>query len=243
MPLDKEVKDIVLSYCMRDLPNDSWYENAFDFVKDDLLKSRLISEFKNARLVYKVFEGIAAEDELLLAEVKMQVLMYASIYEATIHYVLFDQYYKNTPIVQDLLTQKVNKPFSIPTHQLSAINKLLFHDEKTIIPYFETSQKRDITKVRFDEKCKAAFLLGILTEIPEQNDLAANILPDIKPLPGMPLFYSELVRIYEVRNAIHLHAEIKKDIDYHLELSKIAYLRMQPFLQQIKTKLSADGLI
>ena len=105
MPLDKEVKDIVLSYCMRDLPNDSWYENAFDFVKDDLLKSRLISEFKNARLVYKVFEGIAAEDELLLAEVKMQVLMYASIYEATIHYVLFDQYYKNTPIVQDLLTQ------------------------------------------------------------------------------------------------------------------------------------------
>ena len=85
--------------------------------------------------------------------------------------------------------------------------------------------------------------MGILTEIPEQNDLAANILPDIKPLPGMPLFYSELVRIYEVRNAIHLHAEIKKDIDYHLELSKIAYLRMQPFLQQIKTKLSADGLI
>ena len=243
MPLDRDIKDIVLAYCMRDLPNDSWYENAFDFVKDDLLKSRLISEFKNARLVYKVFEGIAAKDELLLAEVKMQVLMYASIYEATIHYVLFDQYYKKTPIVQDLLTQKVNKPFSIPIHQLSAINKLLFHDGKTIIPYFETSQKRDITKIRFDEKCKAAFQLGILAEIPEQNDLDSNILPDIKPLPGMPLFCSELVRIYEVRNAIHLHAEIKKDIDYHLELSKIAYLRMQPFLQQIKAKLRADGLI
>lgn len=56
-----------------------------------------------------MFEGLAAKDELLLAEVKMQVLMYASIFEATIHYVLFNQYYKNTPTVQNLLTQKVNK--------------------------------------------------------------------------------------------------------------------------------------
>ena len=179
-----------------------------------------------------MFEGLAAEDELLLAEVKMQVLMYASIFEATIHYVLFDQYYKNTPIVQNLLTQKVNKPFSIPTSQLSAINKLLFHDGKTIIPYFETT-----------EKCIAAFQLGILTGIPEQNDPTADILSDIKQIAGMPPFCAELIRIYEVRNAIHLHAELKKEIDYHLALSKIAYRRMQPFLNQIRTKLNTDGLL
>ena len=243
MPFEKEIRDTILAYCMRDLPNDIWYENSFDFVKDRSLKARLISEFKNARFMYKMFEGLAAEDELLLAEVKMQMLMYASIFEATIHYVLFDQYYKCTPIVQKLLTQKVNKPFSIPTSQLSAINKLLFHDGKTIIPYFETLQKRDITKVRFDEKCIAAFQLGILTGIPEQNDPTADILPDIKQIAGMPPFCAELIRIYEVRNAIHLHAELKKEIDYHLALSKIAYRRMQPFLNQIRTKLNADGLL
>ena len=36
--------------------------------------------------MYKMFEGLAAEDELLLAEVKMQMLMYASIFEANYFY-------------------------------------------------------------------------------------------------------------------------------------------------------------
>lgn len=243
MPFEKELKDSIIAYCSRDLPKDEWYENAFDFVKDNTLRNRLISEFKNARFVYKFFEGISAEDELLLAEVKMQVLMYASIFEATIHYVLFDEYYKNDPVVQNLLTQNVNKPFSIPTNQLIKINSLLFHDGKTIIPYFATTQKRDITKIRFDEKCIAAFQLGLLKDIPQQSIPTAEILPEIKHSPGIPTFCSELIRIYEVRNAIHLHAELKKEMDYHLALSRIAYRRMQPFLQHIKEKLSMDGLV
>ena len=40
-----------------------------------------------------------------------------------------------------------------------------------------------------------------------------------------------------------MYAELKKEIDYHLALSKIAYRRMQPFLNQIRTKLNADGLL
>lgn len=243
MPFEKEIKDSIMSYCLRDLPSENWYDSAFDFVKDRVLKARLISEFKNARFIYKFFEGMAAEDELLLAEVRMQVLMYASIYEAIIHYVLFDEYYQSNPVVQNLLIQNVNKPFSIPEEKKSKLTSLLCHDGKTIIPYFATSQKRDITKVRFDEKCIVAFQLGILTDIPEQSEPNADILSDIKPIPNMPVFCSELVRIYEVRNAIHLQAELKKQIDYHLALSKIAYRRMKPFLQQIKTKLHADGLI
>lgn len=58
MPFEKEIRDTILAYCMRDLPNDIWYENAFDFVKDSSLKARLISEFKNARFIYKMFEGL-----------------------------------------------------------------------------------------------------------------------------------------------------------------------------------------
>ena len=79
MPFEKEIKDSIMSYCLRDLPHDNWYDSTFDFIKDNTLKARLISEFKNARFVYKIFEGLAAKDELLLAEVKMQVLMYASV--------------------------------------------------------------------------------------------------------------------------------------------------------------------
>lgn len=243
MPFDNTIKTTIFTYCTRDLPKDDWYEDAFSFVKDDALKLRLISEFKNARFIYKIFEGLSAKDELLLAEVRMQVLMYASIYEAIIHYVLFDEYFKDNPLVKNLIVQKVNKPFSIPNNQLATISSLLFHDGRNIIPYFETTQSRDITKIRFAEKCEVTFRLGILTEIVEQKDPKADILPDIKPISGMPTFYSELVRIYEVRNAIHLHAELKKEIDYHLQLSKIAYRRMQTFLEQIKNKLKTDGLL
>lgn len=243
MPFDDAMKNNIITYCTRDLPNDRWYEDSFDFIKDSALKARLICEFKNARFIYKVFEGLVARDELLLAEVRMQVLMYASIYEATLHYVLFDEFYKDNPSVKRLLTRQVNKPFSIPNKQITAINTLLFHDGKTIIPYFQTTQKREIEQIRFDEKCKIAFEIGLLSDITEQNDLNADILPDIRNIEGMPTFCSELIRIYEVRNAIHLQAELKKEIEYHLQLSKIAYRHMQPFLEQIKYKLELDKLL
>lgn len=123
------------------------------------------------------------------------------------------------------------------------LSKCLCHDRKDIITSYETTEKWDVTKLRFDEKCRAAFQLGILTEIPEQLDPNADLLPDIRKENGMPIFYSELVRIYEVRNAIHLQAELKKEIAYRLQLSKIAYKRMAPFLAQIKAKLAKDKLI
>ncbi len=243
MPFEKALKDSILSYCTHDLPDDDWYKSAFSFIKDEKLKNRLIAEFKNVRFIYKVFEGLSAKDELLLAEVRMQILMYASIYEAVIHYVLFDEYYQNTQEVKDLLIHKVTKRIDIPQNKRAMLSKCLCHDGKDIITSYETAEKRDVTKIRFDEKCRAAFQLGILAEIPEQLDPNADLLPDIRKENGMPIFYSELVRIYEVRNAIHLQAELKKEIAYQLQLSKIAYKRMAPFLGQIKAKLAQDKLI
>lgn len=243
MQFENTMQKDIIDYCMRDLPCEDWYEENFNFVKNHELKTRLISEFKNARFIYKIFEGLSATDELLLAEVRMQVLMYASIYEATLHYVLFDEYYKNDPLIKELLVQRVNKPFSIPTEQLSKINTFLAHDGKTVIPYFETEQKREIEKIRFEEKCIVAFKIGLLTEITEQGREDADILSDLKRIDKVPTFCSELIRIYEVRNAIHLHAELKKEVEYHLQLSRIAYRRIQPFLAQIKNKLSQDGFL
>lgn len=49
----------------------------------------------------------------------------------------------------------------------------------------------------------------------------------------------ELIEIYEARNAIHIHAEIRKSLDYQLELSKNAYRRMRPFIDQIRHNLSS----
>lgn len=241
MAFEKEIIEKIDKYCMRDLPDNDWYNNEFNFIKDKELKERIITEFKNARYIYKFFEGISAENELRLAEVRLQILMYASIYEAIIHYVLFDEYYKESDNVKALLTQKVTKKISISEEQRAKLGKELEHDGKDIIPYYMTTQKRDITKIRFDEKCKAAFDIGFLEEIIEQRTTPSPIV-NSADCDGMVTFCAELIKIYEIRNAIHLHAELKKDIAYHIEMSKVAYYRMQPFIAQIKKKLEIDGL-
>jgi hypothetical protein len=53
----------------------------------------------------------------------------------------------------------------------------------------------------------------------------------------------ELVEFYEARNAIHIHAEIRKSLDYQIDLSRRAYLRMEPFRDQVSAQLISRGLL
>ena len=88
MPLSKNVKDEIYNYCNNHLADESWYEDEFEFIEDADLRKRLIEEFKSIRFAYKLYEGLEAKDENLIFEVRYQILAYASIYEAVIHYVL-----------------------------------------------------------------------------------------------------------------------------------------------------------
>ena len=54
---------------------------------------------------------------------------------------------------------------------------------------------------------------------------------------------SEIIEIYSYRNGIHIIAEQRKGINYELDLSKKAYRRMRPFIDQLKDKLIQDGKI
>lgn len=237
MPFPDEITKQINEYCLRDLPSDSWYLQEFDFILDNLLRTRIIQEFKNIRYMYKIFEGIQAEDELLLAEVRTQILMYASIYEAILHYILFEEYYKEDKRVKNLLKQEVCKPYSIPEVSRKKLSKELVHDGKEIVPYFKTTQKRDISKIRFDEKCRVASEIGLIHAFP----MKAGGLRFDSQSSGDVNFVAELIAIYEMRNAIHLQAELKKQIQYHLQASKIAYGRLRPYVEQIKEKLRLDG--
>ena len=83
--------------------------------------------------------------------------------------------------------------------------------------------------MRFDDKCKTACKLGLI--YPYEKDGMVVDLP------------TEIIEIYGYRNCIHLIAEKRKGITYELELSKKAYRRMRPFIDQVKGKLLADGRI
>ena len=80
------------------------------------------------------------------------------------------------------------------------------------------------------KKCKTAERLGLIHKFVS----AAGITIDLP---------SELIEIYSYRNGIHIIAEQRKGINYELALSKKAYCRMRPFIDQLKSKLAEDGKI
>ena len=211
MALNEEIREPLKKYVQAHIANEEWHEKAFDFISDKDLARRISEEFIAARYVYKLLEAISADEWLQKAQIRIQVFMYASIYEAVLHHVLFSLLPECTE-VQRLTEYNQLKKISIPENKLSILNKHLEHDGKDIIPSFQGVGRTDETKVRFDAKAKCAASLGIIQE-------------DLK---------DDLIEIYEARNAIHIHAEIRKSINYQLDLSKISYWRMQPFLEQVR---------
>jgi len=220
MAFSLPVINYINEYVLKDLPDDKWFTDYFSFIKDSDLAERLRIEFMNTRYIYKLFEGLQASDELRLAQVRTQMLMYTSIYEACIHYILFE-YYKDSAEVIKLIKKSTAVLISIPKAKLDILKKILEHDGKTIIPYTIKEKKRDITKIRFDEKCQTAFELNLLD----------STLRD------------ELIEFYNIRNCIHIQAELRKELVYELDQSKAAYWRFKKFKELIEVRLKNDGKI
>lgn len=210
MAFNADVKQAVDEYTRSHLPPEDWHLSYFSFIDDPHLALRLGEEFMSARIIYKLLEGIGADEWLQRAQIRSQILSYASMYEATIHHILFVNL-ADRPEVFALTEFPMKKQISIPSQALEALKKHLEHDGKRIIPTYEGVGRTDESKVRFDRKAECACLLGIIE----------------------PWLRDELIEFYEARNSIHIHAEIKKSLSYELDLSKRAYMRLQPFKEQI----------
>lgn len=227
MPLSENVKKAVYVYCNNHLADEEWYEEEFQFIEDIKLQKRLVEEFKGIRFAYKLYEGIEAVQENLVFEIRHQIIAYATIYEAVIHYVLYN-YYGATTEFHDMQYHNAPAKISIPRGKLDKLSKELLHNGETIIPYHIQERKKEDAQIRFDDKCKTAEKLGLLHEYKNLDGVKIDIA-------------KEIIEIYGYRNAIHLVAEQRKGIQYELDLSKLAYRRMRPFIDQIKDKLKADG--
>ena len=214
MAFTEETKSAIEDYIDGHLADWDWHKDRFDFITDEVLRDRLADEFISTRYVYKLLEGMSVDTWLLRAQIRLQVLSYASIYEAVIHHVLFEDLATSSD-VQSLTEFKMKKVISIPSAKQAALQSALEHDGKNIIPTYEGIGRTDTTKVRFDRKAECAEKLGLIDE----------------------WLKDEIIEFYEARNAIHIHAEIRKSLEYQLDLSKRAYRRMEPFIDQIKNNL------
>lgn len=215
MAFDPTVKKQIADYVGAHVADEAWHVSHFDFIRDVSLAKRLGEEFISTRYIYKILEGLEAQDWLLRSQIRLQVLSYASIYEAVLHHILFDTLATEPPVIA-LTEFPMKKQISIPSVSLSMLEKHLEHDGKKIVPTYEAVGKTDESKVRFDRKAECAETLGLVE----------------------PWLKEELIEFYEARNAIHIHAEIRKSLNYQLDLSKRAYWRMQPFKDQIVAALA-----
>ena|SRR5690554_1163475 len=212
MAFEADIKKNINQYISSHVADEAWHVAYFDFIKDTSLAQRLGEEFISTRYLYKLLEGLEASDWLLRAQIRLQVLSYASIYEAVLHHFLFNVLKSESKVIS-LTEFPTKKLISIPAPTMALLEKNLEHDGKTIIPCYEAVGRTDETKVRFDKKAECAMELGLIE----------------------PWLKDELIEFYEARNAIHIHAEIKKSLNYQLDLSRRAYMRMQPFKEQINS--------
>ncbi len=214
MAFTDETKSAIEGYIDGHLADWEWHKGRFAFITDEVLRKRLADEFISTRYVYKLLEGMSADSWLLRAQIRLQVLSYASIYEAVIHHILFENLPSNAE-VQSLTEFKMKKVIAIPLEKMAMLHDALEHDGKQIIPTYEGIGKTETTKVRFDKKAECAYKLGLIED----------------------WLKDEIIEFYEARNAIHIHAEIRKSLEYQLDLSRRAYMRMEPFIDQINNNL------
>jgi len=220
MSFDHATKNAISEYIQAHLPEDAWYSSYFDFITDADLRDRLAEEFKAARSIYKIFRGLDAVDWWQRAQVRIQILQYASIYEAVIHHVLFDRMGEEESVRKLVEFPRLIR-ISIPAVKQEALKKALAHDDQIIIPTYQGTGWTDVSKVRFDDKAACARDLGLID---------AQLCRD-------------LIAIYEARNAIHLHAELRKNINYEIEMARTAYRRLEPFRSQLVGSMSSRGLL
>lgn len=214
MPFKEELITEIDAYVISHLPKDDWYENYFSFIDDKRLAKRLENEYKTIRYIYKILEGLNSSDELQLAQIRIQVIFYASIYEAMVHYLLFDAL-KDREEVKELFYITMPVEISIPQHKKEKIIKALEHNGSKILTYEKRKKKTVESKIRFDAKAETMYKLGLIDE----------------------KLKNELIKFYEYRNAIHIHAEIKKDIEYELTMAIDSYRRFQVFREQVLSGL------
>lgn len=205
MPFPLSLQEKIIDYVYGHLPNEEWYDQKFyPFIKDNNLRERLIIEYKNSRVIYKVFEGLQAKDELLLAQIKTQVIMYVSIQEAVVNYVLFNLNEAKEP-VQNLLFQDRKTQIMIPNYKKEKLKKNLIHDGKEILTYYKEKKPVDKTKIRYDQKVEACYQLNLIDE----------------------QLSKDLITLYKYRNTIHIESELKQNLDYNLEMGNLAYRRVE----------------
>ncbi|MGO1545599.1 MAG: hypothetical protein ACTHXA_14795 [Gulosibacter sp.] len=207
-----------VEYARNDLAGDlAWHVSYFDFINDLERRDRLGQEFYAARYLYKLWESLRIDEPWATqSQVQLQVQQYASIYEASIHHLLFVEA-SNEPVVQRLSEYRALVQRELPGHVMDRIRRLDADDAEDIVGAVHAPRRTQESKIRFDSKVAAAVDLGMINE-------------------GLG---HEIAGYYTARNYIHIHAELRQeDFEWQIAFARDAYRRLKPFKEQVWAWLS-----
>ena len=214
MSLEKTLRDQIQTYCTKDLPGDlDWHIQKFIFIDDVELRERLGRAFYAARYMSKLMEALYVQDNELHPFVKFQVMQYASIYEAVITYLLWNNF-KDHEEVAALQTHKAYKPISA----LANLTTIKYGEEQVFTCVYK-NEKTPKNSIPFGDKVDCSVRIGFVDAMYAQ---------DIK-------------NVYTLRNLAHIETEAKKQIEIEIEHAKLGYWRMQPFLERIESFLNSTS--
>ena len=214
MSLEKTLRDQIQTYCTKDLPGDlDWHIQKFIFIDDVELRERLGRAFYAARYMSKLMEALYVQDNELHPFVKFQVMQYASIYEAVITYLLWNNFKDHEEVVA-LQTHKAYKPISA----LANLTTIKYGEEQVFTCIYK-NEKTPKNSIPFGDKVDCGVRIGFVDAMYAQ---------DIK-------------NVYTLRNLAHIETEAKRQIEIEIEHAKLGYWRMQPFLERIESFLNSTS--
>lgn len=189
----------------------AWFLTYFDFVSDAKLKRSLASEFYAARYSTKLMEALHFEGFELAAQLKFQIIQYASIYEALITHLLWTRHVNDAAVAA--LEQKVEYK---PVPALSSLSVLTYNGD-AVVPCVRKVSKKADPQIRFDDKLATSVQIGL---IPAKYE-------------------AEISEFYALRNSVHIITASRREIEINIEQSKRAYRRMKPVTEHIRSYLGA----
>jgi hypothetical protein len=187
-----------------------WFVQQFSFIEEEPLQKHLGEAFYQARFIGRVREALALRGGFNHAFTKYQIVLYASIYEALIDYMLEKN--SDNPIVHDLISETV---FKQRKNALSSKTKLLFADDTgdvELIPCRAVLRERRLQEIQFDQRVDTVVRLGIFP----QADA-----PFIKTL-------------YKSRNNVHLQSSANKEFQPDDQESSEAFQLLFRFIQHLQ---------
>jgi hypothetical protein len=216
MSLPNPTRQAVIDFVLRDLVPDirwtgtpfDWFLRKFSFIPDPTLRKHLAEAFYQARMAEKLRAALGLRSGFNNTFIKTQVLLYASIYEAVVDWLL--EGHIAAPEVQALLHQEVLQVAGEAFGKSTKLRLTLSDGtEEDLVPCRKKKRKQKLKEVQFKERLATAVHLKLVPADLEET----------------------VEKLYTARNRIHLVQAAAEDFKPDPQQSSEAFKNLSRFLK------------